>query len=184
MGVCLSTEIERVHIGDRGRRQNSFILCAELICAHGQNREKALFLPQGQPIDGNLGTSEFHCNVALQFFELFHTLGFQFDEHRHMEQRFFVLAEVGKQLNNILQIALGFNAFAYIIAAAFQPIAASGILDNFTLFHRFNKPMVNAKRHTVAVGELREDRLLLGGRGIFTNSPHTAVTVTDDIMVG
>ena len=71
-----------------------------------------------------------------------------------MKQRLFVLAEVGEKFNNILQIALGFNGFTYIIAAAFKPVASSGILNDFTLFHRFHKPMVNAQGHTVSVGEL------------------------------
>ena len=101
-----------------------------------------------------------------------------------MQQRLFVFAEVGEQFNNILQIALGFNGFAYIIATAFKPVAASGVLNDFTLFHRFNKSVVNAKRHTVAVGELRENCLFLGSRRILTNRPHAAVAVADDIMVG
>ena len=101
-----------------------------------------------------------------------------------MKQWLFVLAEVGEKFNHILQIALGFNAFTDIVAAAFESVAPGSVLDNFTLFHRFNKPMVNAERHTVAVGELREDRLFLGGRRILTDSPHTAIAVADDIMVG
>ena len=52
-----------------------------------------------------------------------------------MEQRLFVLAEVGEQFNYILQIALGLDGFVHIVAAAFEPVAASGILNDFTLFH-------------------------------------------------
>jgi len=52
-----------------------------------------------------------------------------------MEQRFFVFAEIGEQFNYILQIPLGFNAFADIVAAAFELVAASGILNDFALFH-------------------------------------------------
>ena len=101
-----------------------------------------------------------------------------------MEQRFFVLAEIGKQLDYILQVSLGFNAFTDIIAAAFKPVSASGILNDLSLFHRFNKSVVNAECHTVAVGKLRENCLFLGSRRILTNRPYTAIAVAYDIMVG
>ena len=101
-----------------------------------------------------------------------------------MEQRLFVLAEVGEQFNYILQIALGLDGFVHIVAAAFEPVAASGILNDFTLFHRFHKPVIDAERHTVAVGKLRENGLFLSGRRIFPHRPHAAVAVADDIMVG
>jgi len=52
-----------------------------------------------------------------------------------MEQRLFVLAEVGEQFNYILQIALGLDGFVDIVAAAFKPVAASGVLNDFALFH-------------------------------------------------
>lgn len=71
-----------------------------------------------------------------------------------MEQRLFVLAEIGEKINYILQITLGLDGFIDIVAAAFESVAASGILNDFTLFHRFHKPMVNAQGHAVAVGEL------------------------------
>ena len=52
-----------------------------------------------------------------------------------MEQRLFVLAEIGEKINYILQIAFGLDGFVDIVAAAFEPVAASGILNDFTLFH-------------------------------------------------
>ena len=52
-----------------------------------------------------------------------------------MEQRFFVLSEVGEQFNYILQIPLGLDGFVHIVAAAFEPIAASSILNDLSLFH-------------------------------------------------
>ena len=184
MWICFAAEIKRIHIGDRGCGQHSFILCAELICAHGQNREKALFLPQGQPIDGNLGTSQLHCDVALQFLELLHAFGFQLDKHRAVEERLFVFAEVGEKFNYILQIALRLNAFADIVAATFESVTACGILNDLALFHRFHQPVIDAERNAIAVGKLRENGLFLSGRRIFPNRPHAAVAVADDIMVG
>ena len=47
-----------------------------------------------------------------------------------------------------------------IVAAAFESVAASGILNDLSLFHRFHQTMINAQGHAVAVGELREDCLL------------------------
>ena len=81
-------------------------------------------------------------------------LAFSSINTEHVEERLFVLAEIGEQFNYILQIAFGLDGFVDIVAAAFESVAASGILNDFTLFHRFHKPMVNAERHAVAVGEL------------------------------
>ena len=92
-------------------------------------------MPEGQSVHRDFGTGQLHGNIRLQFLELFHAFGFQFDKHRAVEERFFVLAEVGEQLDDILQIALRFNAFADVGAAAFQSVAACGVLNDFTLFH-------------------------------------------------
>ena len=43
--IRFAGEVERVQIGRAGRGQHPLILRAELICAHRQSREKALFLP-------------------------------------------------------------------------------------------------------------------------------------------
>lgn len=74
-----------------------------------------------------------------------------------MEERLFVFAEVCEQLDDILQIALGLDAFADIVAAAFESVAAGGVLNDLALLHRFHKPVVDAERHAAAVGKLRED---------------------------
>ena len=52
-----------------------------------------------------------------------------------MKQRLPVLSQVGQQLHHILQVTLSLDGFVYIIAAAFKPVASSGILNDFTLFH-------------------------------------------------
>ena len=101
-----------------------------------------------------------------------------------MEQRLFVLAEIGEKINYILQIALGLDGFIDIVAAAFEAVAAGGVLNDLALLHRFHKPVIDAERHAAAVGKLRENGLFLSGRRIFPHRPHAAVAVTDDIVVG
>ncbi len=52
-----------------------------------------------------------------------------------MKQRLPVLSQIGQQLHHILQVTLGFDGFVYIGAAAFELVAAGGVLDNFSLLH-------------------------------------------------
>ena len=44
--------------------------------------------------------------------------------------------------------------------------------------------MIDPQGDTVAVRKLGEDRLFLGGGGIFLDRPGAAVSVTDDVAVG
>ena len=44
--------------------------------------------------------------------------------------------------------------------------------------------MVDPKRHAIAVSKLGKDGLFLGGGRVLPDGPHTAVTVSNDIVVG
>ena len=106
--------------------------CAPNIFAPtGRTREKSFPLPERQSVHRNLGARQLHCNLTLQFFERVHALGFQLDEHRAMEQRLSVLAEVGEKLHHILQISFGFNGFVDIVAAGHGACFAGSVLNDF-----------------------------------------------------
>ena len=55
-----------------------------------------------------------------------------------MEQRLPVLSQVGQQLHHVLQVALRLDGFVYIVAAAFELVAAGSILDDLTLLARLS----------------------------------------------
>ncbi len=61
-----------------------------------------------------------------------------------MQKRLTVLSEVGKQFNYILQVALGFDGFGHVVAAAFELVAAGGVLDDLSLLHALHQPVVDA----------------------------------------
>ena len=100
-----------------------------------------------------------------------------------MEQRLPVLSQIGQQLHHILQVALGLDGFVYIIAAAFELVAAGGILDDLALLASLHQSVIDSQGHAAAVSELGKDRLFLGGGRIFPNHPHAAIAVTENIMI-
>ncbi|BFJ84775.1 hypothetical protein Ruko_11920 [Ruthenibacterium sp. TH_2024_36131] len=61
-----------------------------------------------------------------------------------MQKRLAVLAEICQQFDHILEIALGFDGFVYISAAAFELVSAGGVLDDLPLFHAFDQPVIDA----------------------------------------
>ena len=101
-----------------------------------------------------------------------------------MEQRLPVFAQICQQLNHILQVALRFDRFGHIAAAAFQLVAAGSVLNDPALLLRLHQPVVDTQGYAAAVGKLGEDRLFLRGGRVFADRPHTAIAVAQDIMVG
>ena len=101
-----------------------------------------------------------------------------------MEQWLTVLSQVSQQLHYILQVALRLDGFIYIVAAAFELVAAGGILDDLALLARLHQSVVDPQGHAAAVSELGKDRLFLGGGRVFPDHPHTAVAVAEDIVIG
>ena len=181
--IRFAGEVEGIQIRHAGSGQHTLILRTELVCAHGQNREKSLFLPQGQTIYRDLGPGQLHGNVRLQFPKSLHAAGLQLEEYRYMKQRLPVLSQVGQQLHHILQVTLSLDGFVYIIAAAFELVAAGGILDDLALLASLHQSVVDSQGHAAAVSELGKDRLFLGGGRVFPDHPHTAVAVAENIMI-
>ena len=101
-----------------------------------------------------------------------------------MEQRLPVLTQVRQQSHHILEVALGFDCLVQIVVTCHEAVLAVGIVHDLPLFHRLHQPVIDPQGDTVAVRKLGEDRLFLGGGGIFLDRPGTAVSVTDDVAVG
>ena len=101
-----------------------------------------------------------------------------------MEQRFPVLTQVGNQGHHILEVTLCFDCLIQVVVAGHETVLAVGIVHDLPLFNRLHQPVVDPQGHTVAVRKLGEDRLFLGGGGIFLDCPGTAVGITYDVAVG
>ena len=71
-----------------------------------------------------------------------------------MQKRFLVLPKIGQELDHVLQVAFGFDGFVDIGAAALELVAASGVLNDFSLFHALHQAVVDTERHAAAVSEL------------------------------
>ena len=71
-----------------------------------------------------------------------------------MQKRFFVLPKVGQELDHVLQVSFSFDGFVDIGAAALELVAASGVLNDFSLLHALHQAVVDAERHATAVSEL------------------------------
>ena len=100
-----------------------------------------------------------------------------------MEERFFVLSQIGNKLNNILKISFRLDSFVYVIATGTHFVSASGILNDFALFHALYKSMIDAERDTASVCELRKDSLFLCRGRILPNCPHRSIRVAHDIVI-
>ncbi len=84
-----------------------------------------------------------------------------------------------------LQVSLGLDGFVHIIAAAFEFVAAGGVLDDFSLLHALHQAVVDTQGlRRCGHCKLGEDRLLLGGGRVLTDRPYTAIAVAYDIVVG
>ena len=101
-----------------------------------------------------------------------------------MEKRFLVFPKVGQKLHHILQIPFGLNGFIHIAAGTHQLVLPGGVLQDLPLFHGLHQPVVDPKRHAIAVSKLGKDGLFLGGGRVLPDGPHAAVTVSNDIVVG
>ena len=184
LGVGAAGEVEGIQVGHRAGRQDSLILRAEAVASEGHNREVALLLAQGQPVHRDLGTGQLHGNVRLQLLQCFRVFGFQLNEHGAVEQGFPVLTQVCQQSHHILEVTLGFDCLVQIVVTCHKAVLAVGIVHDLPLFHRLHQPVIDPQGDTVAVRKLGEDRLFLGGGGIFLDRPGAAVSVTDDVAVG
>ena len=141
-------------------------------------------MTERQPVNRYFGTGQLHCNLALQFLEGLHIPCFQFYEYGAVKQRLFVFTEIGQQFYHVLQIALRLNCFIDVVTAAFQLVAAGGVLNDFALFHRFDQPVVNADGHAIPIRKLGQERLFLREWRIFPDYPHAPIAVAYDIVVG
>ena len=75
-------------------------------------------------------------------------------------KRLTVFAEIRQQLHHVLQVSLGLDGFVHIIAAAFEFVAAGGVLDDFSLLHALHQAVVDTQGYAAAVGKLGEDGLV------------------------
>ena len=98
-----------------------------------------------------------------------------------MQKRLTVLSQIGKKFDHVLEVPLGLDGIIQVGAAAFQFVTAGGVLNDLPLLHRFHQSVVDAERHAVAVGKLREDGLFLGEGQIFSDYPYTPVTLSPTI---
>ena len=170
LGIGLAGKIEGIQVGHRAGWQHTLELGAKLIAAHRQHGEEAFLLPQSQPIHRDFGTGQFHGNIGLQFLQRIQVFCLHLQEHRAVEQRLLVLAEIRQQLNDILKVALRLNGFVHVIAAGFQLVAPGGVLHDFPLLHAFHQPVINAQGHTAAIRKLCQNRLFLRGGRIISIS--------------
>ena len=155
LGIQLAGVVEGIEIRHAGGGQYSFKLDAECVVTAGIDAAEALLLTEQELIHIQLAPHQLRQYIGLEQLEVVVVGCGQLDVHGAVEQRLTVLSEIGEQLYHILQIALGFNRFVDIIAAAFQLVSAGGVLYYFTLFHTFNQPVINTKRNTTSVAKLR-----------------------------
>ena len=120
----------------------------------------------------------------MQELERIHIRCRKLNVHGAVEERLAIPVHTRHQLCHILQVALGCNGLLQVVGVGgFHAVFVGGIMDDALFLGRANLPGVDVKRHAVLLAEMPQDRLLLGAGGVLPQRPHTAVGVSEDVMV-
>ena len=127
---------------------------------------------------------QLHIHLGLKFLQLIEVGCGQLNEHRTMQKRFLVLTKFGEKRYHVLHIAFGGYRFLNVIGGGEHTVLSRCVLEDLALFHVIHVSGVDVERYVFLVTEVAKDCLITGLRRIFTDSPHGAIGVTADKMIG
>ena len=127
---------------------------------------------------------QLHIDFGLKLLQLVEVRCGQLNEHRTMQKRLLVFAKLGEKRYHVRHIAFGGYRFLNVIGGGEHTVLSRCVLEDLALFYVIHVAGVDVEGYVFLVTEVAKDCLITGLRRIFTDSPHGAIGVTADKMIG
>ena len=82
-----------------------------------------------------------HVHLRLKILQSIKIVGLKLNEDGAVKKRLLVFTEIAKHVDNILKVLIGLDRLVYIVTCRLHCILTSRILNDLSLFHRFNEPI-------------------------------------------
>lgn len=185
VSVRFPAVVEGIQVGDGAGRQYAFELAAEDVVSCWAYRQKALLLTEQKPIHIELRAHQLCQYVGLEELQTVWVVGGQFNVNGAVQERFTVAVHGGHQRHHILQVTFGCDGLLEVLGTApTHAVFVSGVMDDLLFLDCCYLPGVDVQGDSVLFPKMPQNSLLVGGGGIFTQSPNTAISVTADEVVG
>ena len=184
VGIGLTGVVKRIQVRHGGRGKHSFKERCECVISARHTGFEAFLLTESQTVYRDALSCQLHIDLGLNLLQLIQGCCRQLNEHRAMQKRFLVLTKLGEERYHVLHVTFGGYRFLNVIGGGEHSIFSRCVLEDLTLLYVIHVAGIDVEGYVFLVTEVAKDCLITGLRRIFTDSPHRAIGVAADKMIG
>ena len=183
-GVCLAGVVEGEEICHRSRRQYPLELGGKHIAPGRVDGEKALPLPQEEPVRIQLAPYQFRRHFIPQCSQAVRVFGGQFDKDGTVDQRLAVFSHGCNEGGHILKVGFRGDCLLHPVGtASVHPVLVLGVVEDLFLLRRGHLSGIDAQGHAALFSKVPKQSQFLCGSGVAAQCHRTAVEVPAHRMI-
>ena len=177
-GICLAGVVEGEEICHRSCRQYTLELGGEHIAPGRVDGEKAIPLPQEEPVCSQLAPHQLCGNLIPQCPQTVRVFGGQFDKDCTVDQWLTIFSHGCNEGGHILEVGFRCDRLLHPVGtASVHPVLVLGIVEDFFLLCRGYFPGIDAQGHTTLFSKVSKQRQFLCGRGVTSQCHRASVEI-------
>ena len=183
-GVCLAGVVEGEEICHRSRRQHPLELGGKHIAPGRVDGEKALPLPQEEPVRIQLAPYQFRRHFIPQCSQAVRVFGGQFDKDGTVDQRLTIFSHGCNEGGHILKVGFRGDSLLHPVGTApVHPVLVLGVVEDLFLLRGGHLPGIDAQGHATLFSKVPKQSQFLCGSGVAAKCHRAAVEVPAHSMI-